>query len=197
MYYAEHAIRFVNEVYGSFSRGRQIVLFIFLGIIAGLSLFMVRISNAVSYLSDAPETCMNCHVMTDAYASWQRGSHGRVTVCNDCHVPHENLVTKTAFKGKDGMKHSTVFTLRAEPQVLQLSSGAVPVVQNNCLRCHSNQFAMIRLAGVSERPCWDCHTNIHGQARSLSASPEVLRPQLPNAGLHWMKKGSDHAGTSE
>jgi cytochrome c nitrite reductase small subunit len=88
-----------------------------------------------------------------------------------------------AFKSKDGMKHSYVFTLRKEPQVLQLSESAKPVVQANCLRCHSEQFEMIRLAEVSERACWDCHNNIHGSVQSLSASPEVLRPRLPDAGL--------------
>lgn len=197
MQYVEFTFRFMRDTYLAFSRRQQIFLFLLLGILVGLTLFLVRVSNAVSYLSDAPATCMNCHVMTDAYASWQRGSHGRVTVCNDCHVPHENLVAKTAFKGKDGMKHSAVFTLRAEPQVLRLSKGAVPVVQANCVRCHGKQMAMIRLAGVTERPCWDCHSNIHGEVRSLSASPEVLRPQLPEAGFNWMKKGSVHDGASE
>lgn len=196
-YYIEAAIRFFSDVYQALCGRRQIILFIFLGIIGGLSVLLVRISNAVSYLSDAPETCMNCHVMTDAYASWQRGSHGRVSVCNDCHVPHDNIVAKTAFKGRDGMRHSAVFTLRTEPQVLRLSKGAVPVVQANCVRCHGKQLAMIRLAGVSERPCWDCHTNIHGQARSLSSSPQTLRPMLPDAGLHKKKKGSEHDQSAE
>jgi cytochrome c nitrite reductase small subunit len=132
---------------------------------------------------------MNCHVMTDAYATWQRGSHGRVAVCVDCHVPHTNPVAAYAFKASDGMRHSYVFTLRREPQVMHLSAGAVPVVQENCLRCHSDQFSMIRLAGISERKCWDCHAHMHGKVQSLSASPEVLRPQLPTAGLPWMNKG--------
>ncbi|MHC5181360.1 MAG: NapC/NirT family cytochrome c, partial [Planctomycetota bacterium] len=56
----------------------QVSIFCLVGIIAGMGLVIVRISNAASYLSDSPETCINCHVMTDAYASWQRGSHGRV-----------------------------------------------------------------------------------------------------------------------
>lgn len=75
----------------------------------------MRIANATSYLSDSPQTCINCHVMTDAYASWQRGSHGRVAVCVDCHVPHSNLVAKYAYKSRDGLKHSCVFTMRKEP----------------------------------------------------------------------------------
>jgi len=170
----------------------QLTFFVSLGIVIGLSLLLVRISNAISYLSDAPETCMNCHVMTDAYATWKRSSHGRQTICVDCHVPHSNPVAKYAFKAKDGMKHSYVFTLRKEPQVLRLSSAAEPVVQVNCIRCHGDQLLMIRVADETERKCWSCHNNIHGEVHSLSASPEVLRPILPDAGLNWMKKGNQN-----
>ena len=167
----------------------QVFIYILVGVAVGVGLFVARIANATSYLSDSPETCMNCHVMSDAYASWQRGSHRHVAVCTDCHVPHDNLVAKYAYKARDGMKHSYVFTMRAEPQVLELSAGAVPVVQGNCVKCHRDQLAMIRLATSGERRCWHCHENIHGSVRSLSASPLALRPGLPDAGLDWLKKG--------
>lgn len=168
------------------SKQWQIAVYVSLGIVIGMAVLIARIANATSYLSDASQACMNCHVMTDAYSSWQRGSHGRVAVCTDCHVPHNNSVAKYAFKAIDGLKHSYVFTLRKEPQVLQLSTRAVPVVQTNCLRCHSGQLAMIRLAASLERKCWDCHNNIHGTVRSLSSSSYLLRPRLPNAGLEFM-----------
>ena len=167
----------------------QAAIYSLAGITAGMGLLVVRISNAVSYLSDTPETCMNCHVMTDAYASWQRGSHGQAAGCGDCHVPHDTILAKTAFKAMDGARHSYVFTLRKEPQVLQLSKGAIPVVQNNCIRCHGNQFEMIRLAAASERTCWSCHQTIHGDIHSLSASPRPLRPALPKAGIDLTKSG--------
>ncbi len=168
-------------------RRLQVGIYSLVGIAIGAAILLVRIANATSYLSDDPLTCINCHAMTDAYASWQRGSHGRVAVCVDCHVPHSNVVAKYAFKSRDGMRHSYVFTMRTEPQVLELSAGAVPVVQANCVRCHGQQLAMIRLADATERRCWDCHQNIHGEVRSLSASPAMLRPGLPDAGLEWMK----------
>jgi cytochrome c nitrite reductase small subunit len=169
----------------------QTAIYILAGLIGGLALFIVRISNASSYLSDAPQTCMNCHVMTDAYASWQQSSHGRVTVCNDCHVPHINPVAKYTFKASDGLKHSYVFTFRLEPQVLDLSKGAKPVVQDNCLRCHFGVLEMVRLSDSSQRKCWDCHNNIHGSVHSISASPAELRPDLPKAGLDTNEKGGN------
>ncbi len=167
----------------------QVAIYGLVGVAAGLALLLVRISNAASYLSNAPETCMNCHVMTDAYASWQRGSHGRVTVCNDCHVPHDNILSKSAFKAMDGARHSTIFMLRKEPQVMHLSSGAVPVIQQNCVRCHSDQFQMIRLSDSTQQTCWTCHQNIHGDVHGLSASPRELRPALPKAGIDLKKSG--------
>jgi cytochrome c nitrite reductase small subunit len=167
----------------------QIGVYGLAGVAIGLALVLVRIANATSYLSDEPRTCINCHVMTDAYASWQRGSHGRVAVCNDCHVPHDNTVAKYAFKGRDGLKHSYVFTKGDSPQVLGLSAGAVPVVQANCVRCHDHQVMRVRLAAFGERRCWDCHQGVHSETRSLSASPAVLRPELPAVGLDWIKKG--------
>jgi cytochrome c nitrite reductase small subunit len=183
-------------------RPLQVGIYGLVGVALGAGLVVVRIANAASYLSDEPQACINCHVMTDAYASWQRGSHGHAAVCIDCHVPHSSFVAKYAYKAQDGLKHSYVFTRRREPQVLGLSARAVPVVQTNCVRCHDHQVLMI--AGVAqpssageripleaalERRCWDCHQGIHGKARSLSASPAALRPGLPEAGLDWMKKG--------
>lgn len=165
----------------------QIGVYGLVGTGIGMAVLLVRIANATSYLSDDPLTCINCHVMTDAYASWQRGSHGRVAVCIDCHVPHSSPVAKYAYKARDGLKHSYVFTRGSEPQVLNLSAPAVPVIESNCVRCHSHQVMMVASAG-SQRRCWDCHQNIHGKVRSLSASPIELRPGLPDAGLEWMKK---------
>lgn len=177
-------------------RGLQVGIYGLVGVAIGMALVLARIANATSYLSDEPQACINCHVMTDAYASWQRGSHGRVAVCNDCHVPHDNIAAKYVFKSQDGLKHSYVFTKGDAPQVLGLSAGAVPVVQANCVRCHGRQVSAIRDQGSGgspltpdtrmlplERRCWDCHQGVHGKTRSLSASPSVLRPELPPAGL--------------
>ncbi len=167
----------------------QVGIYGLAGVALGMAVILVRIANATSYLSDDPQACINCHVMTDAYASWQRGSHGQAAACIDCHVPHSSIFAKYAYKGQDGLKHSYVFTARKEPQVLELSARAAPVVQANCVRCHSQQVTMIEATAGLQRHCWDCHQGIHGKARSLSASPTALRPGLPDAGLEWIKKG--------
>ncbi len=163
--------------------GVRLLVFAAAGVAVGMAVLVAHVSRATSYLSDVPETCLNCHVMEDAYASWRRSSHGPVTTCTDCHLPHQNPVARLAHKARGGLWHSYVFTFRLEPQVLRLAHYSHSVVQENCLRCHHDQIQMVRLAGVTERRCWDCHAVPHGPVSSLSSSPDALRPPLPQAGL--------------
>ena len=161
----------------------QLPCFLALGVAAGTGLLVLHVSRATSYLSDAPETCMNCHVMTTQYVTWQHSSHASVTTCNDCHVPHDSFVDHYAFKARDGMWHATVFTMRWEPQVIRLSPGAVPVVEDNCRRCHEAVIEDVALADhqSGDLRCWDCHREVpHGRVRSLSATPGVFQPRLPS-----------------
>jgi len=158
--------------------------FLALGACAGLGLFVAHISRALSYMSDAPETCMNCHVMTTEYVTWQHSSHAAVATCNDCHVPHDGFLSHYGFKAKDGLWHATVFTMRWEPQAIRLSQGAVPVVEANCRRCHAAVIEEVSLSAHSsgDLRCWDCHREVpHGSARSLSGTPGVFQPRLPSA----------------
>lgn len=162
------------------ARPWRIAVYALVGIAIGLAIVIARISNAASYLSDSPQTCMNCHVMTDDYVSCQRGSHGRVTVCIDCHVPHDNPVAKIAFKSTDGLKHSAVFTMRTEPQVLRLSTQAVPVVQANCVRCHADQLSMVR--GWALRP--RCVRPGRGRRRATRRGQATAAARAVLLGLH-------------
>lgn len=155
------------------------------GMAVGLGLLAFQVSNARSYMSNEPEACINCHVMTGAYAGWDHSSHRLTATCNDCHVPHENAVRKIAFKAQDGAWHSFAFTFRLEPQVITLGHDASPVIQRNCVRCHEQQVMNTTMASWSaEERCWHCHRETpHGLARSLSSAPHVRRPTLPSAGM--------------
>lgn len=157
--------------------------FVAIGVAAGMGAFVLHVSRAASYLSDAPETCRNCHVMTTQYVTWRHSSHADRATCNDCHVPHDSLAAHYAFKARDGLWHATVFTMRWEPQVIRLSDGAVPVVEENCRRCHRETICQVALVEhqLGDPRCWDCHREVpHGRVRSLSATPGVFQPQLPS-----------------
>lgn len=155
------------------------------GVAGGLFVLAFQVSNAKSYLSDAPEACINCHVMTGAYATWDHSSHRGRATCNDCHVPHDNLVSRIAFKMMDGARHTFAFTFHLEPQTLEINEGAEPVVQENCVRCHAHQVMNTTMASWdTDRQCWDCHRETpHGGTLSLSSTPHVRRPSLPSAGM--------------
>ncbi len=163
----------------------RVPCFALFGVFAGLGLVTTHVSRAVSYMGDDPEACANCHVMTTAYETWQQSSHGHVATCTDCHVPHTSLLAKYAWKARDGIYHSTIFTLRLEPQVIQMSSAAVPVVEANCRRCHDQLVDRVHVREWQEGDprCWDCHREVpHGRTRSLSTTPGVMAPELPGLG---------------
>lgn len=154
-----------------------------LGVLAGLGLAVGKSARVTSYLSDDPESCVNCHVMRPQYASWQRSSHAGVATCNDCHVPHETPFHAYAFKARDGIYHSTIFTLGLEPQVMHMSKAAIPVVEGNCRRCHDRAVdeVCLRRHQPGDLRCWDCHRDVpHGRMRSLASVPEVMSPGLPS-----------------
>lgn len=173
----------------------QFYVIILLGIFTGLGIYIFYISNATAYLSNDPRACVNCHVMNVHYASWQRGSHARVATCNDCHVPQDNFLRTYWFKANDGLRHATYFTMRWEPQVIQIKQAGKEAVQENCIRCHSNAIHPVALRAISnknvadqtERYCWECHRNTpHGRVNSLSSAPFARVPSLEPVVPEWL-----------
>lgn len=147
----------------------------------GVGAYVAQVSQAASYLSDDPAACINCHVMIPQYSTWQRSSHARVAVCNDCHVPHDSLLSKYWFKAKDGSRHSLLFTLRRERQVIQAIPDSREVIQDNCVRCHIRtvETAVAPVHADFSRACVDCHREVpHGRVHSLSSTPHAAVPPL-------------------
>lgn len=150
-----------------------------------MGVYILRISHATSYLTDDPQACVNCHIMIPQYVTWQHSSHGEVATCNACHVPHNNIFNQYYFKAKDGLYHATIFTLRAEPQVIQALEPSQEVIQSNCVRCHQDQVTDPKMASFVEdhhsfrtdRTCWECHRGIaHGRVSSVSAIGTMIEP---------------------
>lgn len=176
----------------------RVPVIISVGVLLGLGLLILHVANATSYLSNDPNACINCHVMTTQYASWARSSHAKVATCNDCHVPQDNFIRTYAFKASDGIRHATMFTFKLEPQVIQIKEAGANVVQENCERCHSNQVHQTYLSrpiNLTEREegigkfCWDCHRETpHGRINSLSAFPHARVPQLNPVIPEWLQK---------
>ncbi|MEH0152836.1 cytochrome c nitrite reductase small subunit [Limibacter armeniacum] len=183
----------------------QPVVAVLMGAIVALGLYMVKAANVTSYLSDDPKACINCHVMTTEYITWQHSSHREVAHCNDCHVPHDSFLKKYAFKAKDGLYHATIYTLRAEPQAIIMHEAGQEVVQSNCIRCHKAQVTDAKSASwVSshmhdrlDRTCWECHRETpHGRVKSLSAvgyhvEPLPIKEQQELFVPEWLEKATE------
>jgi cytochrome c nitrite reductase small subunit len=166
------------------------------GVIIGLIIYIFQISKASSYLSDDPKTCVNCHIMAPQYSTWSHSAHREVATCNDCHVPHNNVFNKYFFKAKDGMRHATIFTLRAEPQVIFIKEAGKNVVQMNCIRCHNSMITgpnnIVKnkdfVCTIAERKCWECHRETpHGTVNSLSSVPYARVPLPESPVPEWLK----------
>lgn len=174
--------------------GWQLPVTLMLGVLAGLAVLLFDVSQASSYLSDNPATCVNCHVMAPEYASWSNSKHRLAATCNDCHVPHDNYLRHYAFKASDGARHAFMFTFRLEPQVIRIHEAGQRVVQENCVRCHVNQLGETKLAMVrgDAHPqdgmrCWGCHTGTpHGEVRGLASAPYEHVPLVESVTPSWL-----------
>jgi len=174
----------------------RLLFIIVFGILTGSVIFVFYISRGWSYLSEEPATCVNCHIMRTQYVTWHHSSHREHATCVDCPVPHDNIFRKYYFKANDGMRHATIFTLNTYPQVIRMHQAGQSVVQENCIRCHSNLNSMVgtnvsleEIAQGKGKRCWDCHREVpHGTVKSLSSSPygtiPVPKPDIPD----WLNK---------
>ncbi len=176
----------------------KIPVVIILAVFTGLGLYSIYLSKTWSYLSDKPEACVNCHIMGPQYATWNHSSHREYASCNDCHVPHDNFFRKYYFKAKDGLNHATLFTLRAERQVIFIGEAGKHVVKENCIRCHTSLLNQSKLISQTKgnykvhntnRECWECHREVpHGRVSSLSSVPNAIVPVPKSPVPDWLKE---------
>ncbi len=141
-------------------------LLIVLGALVGLGGFTFIYARGDSYLSNDPETCVNCHIMRDQYDAWRVSSHRNVAVCNDCHTPHD-FVNKWITKGINGFNHSLAFTTGDYPAVIHIREYNAEIVQENCITCHQTLVGQVYGYHTDvQRRCVDCHGNVGHQNRS-------------------------------
>ena len=142
-----------------------LALAVLLGVFIGAGGFTFVEARGLSYLSNDPATCTNCHIMREQFDSWQKSSHHAVAVCNDCHVPHDFL-GKYATKAEHGIRHSVGFTFQNFHEPIQIKESSLAAVQGNCLRCHQSFVSEITRHSAVERDdgnCIRCHSSVgHG-----------------------------------
>lgn len=160
----------------SYLRRSTIAVTALAGLAIGIALFTFDYAEGLSYLSEDPAACINCHVMQEQYDGWLHGSHHSKATCNDCHVPHDSLAHKFYVKAEHGYRHSKGFTLNNFHEPIQITPGSRAVVAENCMRCHESvaDDTIVHTAsphqfgrpGVEPADCLHCHTRVgHGPTR--------------------------------
>lgn len=155
----------------------SLIASLLVGLFVGSGLFTFVSANGTSYLSNDPSVCVNCHIMQEQYDGWRHGSHHAVATCNDCHLPHENVLMKFYVKASNGYHHSKAFTFQDFPEPIRIKPGNAEVLENNCIRCHAestNEITAHGTLGVPTDPtqkadlfgCVRCHGDVgHGPRR--------------------------------
>ncbi len=115
----------------------SVMLSVLVGVLFGVGVFTFGYGQGASYLSNNPETCVNCHAMQDHLDSWQHSSHHHVAVCNDCHLPH-HPIGKWLTKADNGFFHSLAFTLGNYRDPIQIKPRNSRVTQSACVDCHQD-----------------------------------------------------------
>jgi len=137
-----------------------------IGIPIGISAYTFQYAKGLSYLSNDPKACINCHIMQDQYDGWQKSPHHAVAVCNDCHVPHDFL-GKYIAKAMNGYHHSRAFTLQDFHEPIMIGKRNSEILQENCIRCHGDLVGGLMHAR-KDTPgdsisCVQCHRRVgHG-----------------------------------
>ena len=128
----------IDKITSLFSYRQKVGLLVLAGVLVGLgAMFMYLLRAHTYFIGDNPSACVNCHIMTPYYATWSHSSHGRDATCNDCHVPHQNMVMKYGFKAMDGLKHTAYFVAHSERQAIMAETMSAEVIMDNCIRCHT------------------------------------------------------------
>lgn len=133
------------------------VALVLFGFLTGLGGYTFVQGQGHSYFSDNPKACVNCHIMKDQFASWQRSTHHNFTTCNSCHAP-DHPVLALLYKAENGFMHSYKFTTGVHTDPIEIRPHNKRVALNACLNCHQQLFA--GHPQTPERSCLDCHHNV-------------------------------------
>ncbi len=141
------------------------VLAVLLGLLIGTGAFTFRYAEGLSYFSTDPKACMNCHIMTPQYESWQKSSHHAVAGCVDCHLPH-TFIAKYIAKAENGYHHSKAFTTQNFQEPIMIKEKNSGILQRNCVDCHDDMVHELFRRNVNDPDavsCIHCHASVgHG-----------------------------------
>src|SRR4051794_23471415 len=123
-------MRWLANLLGATAPG--LVVSVLVGMAMGSGGYAFYYGEGLSYLSNNPKTCVNCHIMRDHYDGWSKASHHAVATCNDCHTPHDRT-GKYTTKAENGFMHSKAFTLQDFHEPIRIRARNSQVLQASCV----------------------------------------------------------------
>ncbi|MCC6574016.1 MAG: cytochrome c nitrite reductase small subunit [Planctomycetes bacterium] len=139
-----------------------LLLAVMAGICAGAGGYTFYFAEGLSYLSNDPKACVNCHIMNEQYDGWIKASHHAFATCNSCHVPHD-LVGKYLTKIEHGYRHSRGFTLQDFHEPIRITESSLKIVEHNCIGCHEDLVEPLTAHAAGDVGCVHCHADVgHG-----------------------------------
>lgn len=140
-------------------------LAIAIGAVIGLGAYTFIFAKGFSYFGTDPKNCANCHAMNEQYDAWMAGSHSKVATCNDCHLPHDNIVHKYWVKAEDGFLHGLKFSTGWYPENIEIRDVNKKVTEHACLSCHEDLTEEMRMpyknaSHDTQVSCLKCHSEV-------------------------------------
>jgi cytochrome c nitrite reductase small subunit len=132
-----------------------------LGVAVGVGAYTFLYAKGGSYLTNNPAACANCHIMSEQYSGWLKGSHRSIAGCNDCHTP-PGLISKYITKASNGFWHSYGFTTGRFHEPIQIKSHNREITEKACRKCHAE--IVEAMVGIYQSPesveCIRCHASV-------------------------------------
>lgn len=148
-----------------------LLIAVLIGGVAGIGTFTFGYANGASYLKSDSKACANCHVMQGHFDAWVKSSHGKFASCNDCHAPHDGVVSSYYCKARNGFFHSLAFTTGDFAENLQITDYNRKVTEQACRKCHADLVHQIDILAIGElgksnaeriesNACIRCHSTV-------------------------------------
>jgi cytochrome c nitrite reductase small subunit len=158
------------------SRAGRIVLIVLgvLVLLGAVAFFVMFGPPHVAEQFSRPEFCASCHVMDPQFAAFQMGRHRWLESCNDCHLPHDSVVSYYFWEGIVGVRDLVYWGIGRIPEHITARERSREWIDSNCRRCHGD--VMTGTHPRADRRCWECHREAYHDFHVGRGERENRRP---------------------
>jgi cytochrome c nitrite reductase small subunit len=116
--------------------------------------FVILGANLALTATDDAAFCGSCHVMSEVVWTHKQSVHAK-QACNECHIPHDSLVSMLPYKAREGLNDIVVNTFMDVDDNIMTGKVMKDTIKDNCVRCH---YTTVREVNMDVKAyCTDCH----------------------------------------